>query len=245
MCGRYTSTSSAADLASLFHVEEVKTEPLPPRYNVPPTAPVYAVALSKKQKRQLGTFRWGLVPSWAKERSAASKLINARAETVASKPSFRAALARRRCLIPADSFFEWQRRAGSASPDGEVRPGGKLPFVVRRRDGAPLAFAGLWEVWRDPDDPDAEPLRTCAIVTTSANSLMAPIHNRMPVILEASSWADWLAPDADRADLAALMLPAAVDLLETYAVSSLVNKVANDGPELLVPLPPPAARVFS
>lgn len=243
MCGRYTSTSSPADLAEIFEVDEIKTEPVEPRYNVAPTVKVYAVAVSKDAgekcpRRQLGAFRWGLVPSWAKDRTVASKLINARCETVATKPAFRAALARRRCLIPADSFFEWQRRA---APDG--RPGGKLPFVIRRSDGAPLAFAGLWEVWRDPEDPDAEPLRTCAIVTTTANSVMRPIHDRMPVILERSSWDAWLAPGTGPEQLAALMAPAGEQVLETYPVSSLVNKVSNDGPELLVALPAPPEGV--
>jgi putative SOS response-associated peptidase YedK len=241
MCGRFTSTSTAADLASVFEVDEVRTEELPPRYNVAPTLPVYAVALArptgdpeKGPRRTLGTFRWGLLPSWSKDSSGGARMINARAEGISSKPAFRSAIARRRCLIPADAFYEWQRRT---APDG--RPAGKLPYAVRRADGRPLALAGIWEVWHDPRDPDAEPIRTCAIVTTGANGLMAPIHDRMPVVLEAGTWAQWLDPATDMPVVEKLMAPAAGGVLEAYPVSSLVNKVTNDGPQLLERLPDP------
>lgn len=244
MCGRYTSTSTVEELASVFGVEEVRAEAMPPRYNVAPTLPVYAVALRRPREdnpdkaphRVLGTFRWGLVPSWAKDPSVGNRMINARAEGIAAKPSYRSAVARRRCLVPADAFYEWQRRHGR---DG--RPAGKLPYAVRRRDGAPMAFAGIWEVWRDPDDPGAEPLRTCAIVTTAANKLMAPIHDRMPVILEAESWDAWLDPGTDMAVVEGLLVPTRDGILEAYPVSTLVNKVSNDGPQLLDPLPAPPA----
>jgi putative SOS response-associated peptidase YedK len=160
-------------------------------------------------------------------------MINARAETVMSKPAFRSAVARRRCLIPADAFYEWQRR----TVDG--RPAGKLPFAVRRRDGMPMAFAGIWEVWRDRADPEGAALRTCAVVTTSANSTMAPIHDRMPVILEPESWSVWLDPGTGMSVVEGLMVPAAEGVLEAFAVSSRVNNVRHDGPDLLEPLPPP------
>jgi putative SOS response-associated peptidase YedK len=242
MCGRYTSTSTVAELESVFEVDEVRAEPLPLRYNVAPTSPVYAVALSRPREddqvkgphRALGTFRWGLVPSWAKDPSVGNRMINARAEGITGKPAYRAAIARRRCLVPADAFYEWQKRTG---PDG--RPAGKLPFAIRRVDGQPMALAGIWEVWRDQADPEAEPLRTCAIVTTEANELMAPIHDRMPVILERENWAAWLDPETDAAVVERLMAPARPGVLEAYPVSTQVNKVTNDGPQLLEPLPDP------
>jgi putative SOS response-associated peptidase YedK len=244
MCGRYTSMSTVADLASIFDVDEVRAEPRPARYNVAPTDAVFAVALrsskgetedrGKGPRRALGTFRWGLVPSWAKDRSGASRMINARSDGIATKPAFRAAVARRRCIIPADAFYEWQRREGR---DG--KPAGKLPYAIRRRDGHPMAFAGLWEVWRDKDDPDGEVLRTCAIVTTSANELMAPIHDRMPVVLAAADWSAWLEPSTDAEAVAGLMVPAPSAWFEAFAVSTSVNKVSNDGPHLMDPLPPP------
>jgi putative SOS response-associated peptidase YedK len=241
MCGRYTSSSTVADLASVFEVEEVRAEELPPRYNVAPSTPVYAVALSGKDQdkgphRTLGTFRWGLVPSWAKDPSVGNRMINARAEGIAKKPSYRNALARRRCLIPADAFYEWQKRI-----KGDGKPAGKLPYAVRRRDGRPMALAGIWEVWRGKDEPDAEPLRTCAIVTTEANELMAPIHDRMPVVLEPEDWDKWLDPATDLSVVEGLLKPAADGVLEAFPVSSRVNNVKNDGPELLDPLPDPPA----
>jgi putative SOS response-associated peptidase YedK len=245
MCGRYTSTSSIEELAKVFEVEEVRAEPLPPRYNVAPTLQVYAVAVRHRwaaphedqddaAHRALGTFRWGLVPSWAKDVSVGNRMINARAESLASKPAYRAALARRRCLIPADAFYEWQRRTKA---DG--RPAGKLPYAVRRRDGEPMALAGLWEVWRTPDDPDAQPLQSCVIVTTAANDLMAPIHDRMPVVLAPEDWDTWLDPETDPARAQRLLVPAPSEWFEAYPVSTRVNNVANDAPDLLDPLPPP------
>jgi putative SOS response-associated peptidase YedK len=244
MCGRYTSTSTLSDLAEVFEVDEVRTEALPPRYNVAPTLDVYAVALrgwqeegGKGPRRALGTFRWGLVPSWAQDPSVGSRMINARAESLASRPAFRTALARRRCLIPADAFYEWQRR-----PDG-----GKLAYAIRRRDGQPMAFAGLWEVWRDPAaEGGTGPalLRTCAIVTTRANELMAPIHDRIPVVLDRPDWGVWLDPGTGPQGAQQLLQTPPSEWFEVYPVGSLVNSVRNDGPELLEPLsfPPPPVR---
>jgi putative SOS response-associated peptidase YedK len=238
MCGRYTSTSTLADLAEVFAVEEVRTGPLPARYNVAPTLDVYAVAVRGRQDREkgprwaLGTFRWGLVPSWAKDPSVGSRMINARAESVASRPAFRSALDRRRCLIPADAFYEWQRRPA----------GGKLPYAIRRRDGQPMAFAGLWEVWRDPSDAGADLLRTCAIVTTAANEVLAPIHDRIPVVLDRADWAAWLDPAVGSRDARTLLRTPPAEWFEVYPVGSLVNNVRHDGPELLDPLPAPPTR---
>jgi putative SOS response-associated peptidase YedK len=237
MCRRYTSSTSLSDLARVFEVDEVRTEPLPARYNVAPTLDVYAVAMrgrtdrEKGPRRALGTFRWGLVPSWAKDPSAGSRMINARAEGIETKPAYRSAIRTRRCLIPADAFYEWQRR-----------PVGKLAYAIRRRDRQPMAFAGLWEIWHDPSAPDADPLRSCAIVTTSANELMAPIHDRIPVVLNPRDWAAWLDPASSPSVVLRLLAPPPSEGFEAYPVGSLVNNVRNDGPELLDPLPPPPVR---
>lgn len=242
MCGRFTSTSSVADLAREFEVDEVRVGPQQARYNVAPSEPVLAVATRRprgdeeRPLRQLGTFRWGLVPPWATDPAAGARMINARAESVDRRPAFRQALARRRCIIPADAFYEWQPRPG---PGGLRGP--KLPWAVVRRDGRCMAFAGLWEVWRDPASGNAAPLRTCAIITTEANAVVAPIHNRMPVVLPEEAWSIWLDPAIeDPALLTGLLVPAPADWFEAYPVSSQVNSVSNDGPELLVPAPPPA-----
>jgi putative SOS response-associated peptidase YedK len=229
VCGRYVSTSPPALLAEQLGAEEVRVpEPLPPRWNVAPTDPVYAVA-EHKGRRQLGAFRWGLVPFWARDTSVGSRLINARAESVVTKPAFRRAFERRRCLLPADGFYEWQRLPG----------GRRQPWFVHRADGAPMAFAGLWEVWRDPADPDAEPLRSCTIVTTEANELLAPVHDRMPVVLSPGDWDRWLDPDRhDVEELRALLVPADPRQFELYQVSTRVNKVTEDGPDLVAPVEP-------
>jgi putative SOS response-associated peptidase YedK len=237
MCGRYASSSSLTDLATVFEVDEVRAEPLPVRYNVAPTLDVYAVAVRGRQDREegprraLGTFRWGLVPSWARDPSVGNRMINARAEGIATRPAFRAALGRRRCLIPADAFYEWQRR-----------PEGRLAYAIRRRDGQPMAFAGLWEVWRDPDRPAAEPLRTCAIVTTAADEPMTAIHPRFPAVLPPDAWDTWLDPAVGAGVARRLLGPPPSDWFEAFPVGSLVNNVRNDGPELLTPLPAPPVR---
>jgi putative SOS response-associated peptidase YedK len=226
MCGRFVSTTPAAVLAERFHVAEVRTDELGERYNVAPTDPVYAVAESKDGIRRLGTFKWGLVPFWAKDPKVGSRMINARVETLTSK--FKRTLERRRCLIPADGFYEWQEREGK-------RP--KQPFFIHRGDAEPMAFAGLWEVWHDPDDPDGEPLRTCSIITTDANQVVARTHDRMPVMLPEAAWSEWLdvaQHDVDR--LQALLVPEPAARLEVYPVSTDVNSVRNDGPHLLEPL---------
>ncbi len=242
MCGRYTSTSAPADLARVFDVDDVKVEELPLRYNVAPTQDVYAIATRRpkgegeKPRRQLGAFRWGLIPFWAKEASVGGKMINARAEGIETKSAYKRALERRRCIIPADAFYEWQARP--TAPDGKKRA--KLPYVIRHRDGSPLAFAGVWELWRPPDQPDAEPIRSCAIITTAANDLVAPIHDRMPVVLPPGAWDQWLDPaNHDLAAITGLLLPAPSADFEAYPVSSRVNGVANEGPELIEALPPP------
>jgi putative SOS response-associated peptidase YedK len=237
MCGRYTSTTAASVLADVFGVDEIKTEELPPRFNVAPSQPVYAVAERRPGQeagtasRQLGTFQWGLVPGWAKDPSGGARMINARAETVATRPAYRDALVRRRCIIPADAFYEWQKLTTAS---GRAM---KVPHAIRRADRGPLAFAGLWEVWRSPE-AGAPPLRSCAIITTRANDVLAPIHDRMPVVLPAAAWAAWLDPsNHDVAALLGLLVPLPSDELELWPVTPLVNRVANEGPELLEPAP--------
>jgi putative SOS response-associated peptidase YedK len=224
MCGRYTSTTPPSLLAERFAVDEVRLdEDLAPRWNVAPTLAVLAVAESPSSgQRRLGTFRWGLVPSWAKDPSAGSKMINARAETVAEKPAYRKALVKRRCIIPADAFYEWHD---------------KRPHAIARRDGEPLAFAGLWEVWRNPNDPDRSPLRSCVIITTQANDALAPLHDRMPVVLPPEAWDAWLDPkNGDVEQLQAMLVPAPSEDFVSWPVRPLVNKPVNEGPELIEPL---------
>jgi putative SOS response-associated peptidase YedK len=222
MCGRFVSTAPPSVLADHLRVDEIRTEALDPSWNVAPTDQVYAVSESSRDdrgRRLLGTYKWGLVPSWAKD-------VKVGAETLDSK--FKAAFARRRCLIPADGFYEWEKR-----DDGT-----KQPWFIHRADEAPMVFAGLWEVWRDPAGPaDAELLRTCTIVTTGANDLIARLHDRMPVVISPQDWDRWLDrsitdPDAVR-DLLAPADPRQFDLFE---VSPRVNSVRNNDGELLTPL---------
>jgi putative SOS response-associated peptidase YedK len=191
----------------------------------------------KDAARELRVVRWGLVPSWAKDRSIGSRLINARAETVDSKPAFRRAFARRRCLLPADGYYEWQRQDGAG--------GAKQPYFICRGDGGPLAFAGLYELWRDPARPQDDELSwlwTATIITTSAPDDLGRIHDRMPMVIQPDSWADWLDPATDDpGDLMALLVPAASDGLISYPVSTAVNSVRNNGPRLIERVQPEAA----
>jgi len=223
MCGRYVAATPPAQLADLFGVTDVRAGDLGARWNVAPTLDVYAVATGSDGERRLGTFRWGLVPWFAKDAGGGARMINARAETVAEKPAFRRPLERRRCILPADGFYEWLRT-------GKER----LPHLFTAADGSVLGLAGLWEVWRPKDDPDAEPLRTCTIVTSPANAMMRPIHDRMPVVLPPEAWDRWLDPARRRAaDVLDLLVPAPDDLLVRRPVSSKVNNVKNEGAELL------------
>ena len=190
--------------------------------------------------RELRVVRWGLVPFWAKDVKIGSRLINARAETVSTKPAFRRAFARRRCLLPADGFYEWQ-----APGDGPVRDGPrgrKQPYFIHRGDGGVLAFAGLYELWRDPDAPDSDPaawLWTAAIITTEAPDDLGRIHDRTPMVIEPGRWADWLDPgQTDEATLRGLLAPAVSGALSSYPVSTEVNAVSHNGPGLIEPLDP-------
>jgi putative SOS response-associated peptidase YedK len=220
VCGRYTSTTSAGDLAAAFDADLVAAE-RPPRYNVAPTDEVYAVA-EAEGRRRLGLVRWGLVPPWADSPRVGARMINARAETLVEKDVFRTPLARRRCLVPADGFYEWTKAPG----------GGKQAWHLRPRDGGVLAFAGLWGSWRPRGG--GERLVSATIVTTEANATVAPVHDRMPVCLPPPAWDEWLDPrNDDLPALTSLLVPAPEDLLEVRPIVNLVGNVANDGPELL------------
>jgi putative SOS response-associated peptidase YedK len=259
MCGRYASARKRIELLEEFRIERDRvSEPLAPDYNVAPTKRVYAVVTRDAPAaerdgrgaeaaqapdagpagvaRELRVVRWGLVPFWAKDPKIGSRMINARAETVDSKPAYRHAFKRRRCLLPADGYFEWQRPDGS-SEDKPAGAGAKQPYFITRGDGGPLAFAGLYELWRDaelPEDHERAWLWTATIITTSAPDELGKIHDRMPMVIEPDRWSDWLDPaNNDAADLRALLAPAAVSGLISYPVSTAVNAVRNNGPQLI------------
>ncbi len=250
MCGRYAAAKDPAALAEEFEVAAAPEELLEPDYNVAPTKRVYVVLDRKRDEhleRALVVARWGLVPSWAKDPSIGSRMINARAETVAEKPAFRRAFAKRRCLVPADGYYEWYAPTSPDapdSPDSAERKKGKTgrplkqPFFIHPADGSSLAMAGLYEWWRDPsradDDPSAWRL-TCTILTTDAADEVGRIHDRMPMTIARSDWAAWLDPGTG-AGASELLRPALGPSLEAYPVSVAVNSVRNNSPELIVPL---------
>jgi putative SOS response-associated peptidase YedK len=216
MCGRVTIQTPALAIAREFALTGVRTALERPRYNLAPTQLMPVVI--NDGERMLDAYRWGLIPSWAKEASIGNKLINARGETVAEKPSFRSALKRRRCLVLVDGWFEWKQ---STKP--------KTPYLFRRKDGHPMAFAGLWEEWTAPDT--GEVLRTCTVITTGPNALMAPIHDRMPVILPPEARDIWLRPEPQEASvLQPLLVPNESEPLEAWEVSRVVNSPTNDVP---------------
>ncbi len=220
MCGRYASSRKPDDLVGYFEVDEPPDEVLPPKFNVAPTDPVYGV-VAREGTRRLKVFRWGLVPSWAKDAKGAARLINARQETVADKPAFRAAYRRRRALLPADGYYEWK-------PEGT----GKQPWYLTSRDNSPLAMAGLYEVWRGPDDAL---LWTCTVITTTAPDEVGEIHDRAPLLVPREQWSPWLDPAVE--DPAGLLVPGVPGVLDAWPVSAAVGNVRNDGPELVLPLP--------
>jgi len=218
MCGRYTLTAPADALAAEFGVD-VPAD-YEPRYNIAPQQPVAVVGPDADGRPRLAFLRWGLVPWWSSPADVKSGPINARAETVSSRPTFRDAFRERRCLIVADGFYEWKR-------EGRIR----VPFRFHLRGGGLLAFAGLWERW----DKGDEPLYTCAIVTTAASAAVAPIHDRMPAILPRGARERWIDPGADAAGLGALLAPLEDPGLAAYRVSRLVNSAANDSPDCIEP----------
>lgn len=223
MCGRFVQERSLTELAELFDADQMADDP-GPRYNVAPTDSAAVVVQRRDGPRGVTLFGWGLIPHWATSPAAAARHINARSETAAASPAFRDALRRRRCIVPADGFFEWTHDGGS-----------RQPHFIHRRDGRPLAFAGIWSTWRP--HPDAERKRTFAILTTRANDAIAPLHHRMPVALREEDWARWLDPMADAdGELLAMLEPPAAGPYETFPVGRLVNSVRNDGPTLIEPL---------
>ncbi len=240
MCGRFVSTQTPEQIASFFGAS-FEGDPLAPSYNVAPTNDVYAVVHDVDHGQTVHAFHWGLVPVWAKDTKIGSSMINARAETLAEKPTFKGLLRKRRCIIPMDGFYEWRAAAASAPLGPRAKPV-KQPMFIHRADGDPLAIAGLWTAWHDKSGPEDGPwLHSCTIITTAANTTMSPVHDRMPVILSRSDWAQWLTPDeSDVGALTALLLPAGSDILTMHPVSTQVNNVRNKGAELVVPIEPGA-----
>lgn len=215
MCGRYGSEISPEQLSLLLEVPEEQTRGVSPRYNIAPTQSAPVARLHGSGAREIAWLRWGLVPSWAPDASRAARLINARAETVAQKPSYREAYRARRCLVPADGFYEW-RRAGSA----------RIPTHFQRTGGLPFAFAGLWERWAG--SAGAGPLETFTVLTTEANKLVGEVHDRMPVILVGEALDRWMDPGAAQGALEELLRPFPAEEMERWEVSIRVNAVAND-----------------
>jgi putative SOS response-associated peptidase YedK len=223
MCGRFTLTDPDQDLAVQFNLPDIPD--MQPRYNIAPTQPVATVRVSPESKnREMALLHWGLIPSWAKDPKLGNRMINARSETAAEKPAFRAAFKRRRCLIVADGFYEWQKQDG-----------GKQPFYVRRQDGQPFAIAGLWEFWKGEDERVIE---SCTLLTTTPNELIRPLHNRMPVILHPNDYELWLDLEMQDPDaLLPLLVSYPSEKMDAYPVSRFVNSPKNDGPSCIEPLP--------
>lgn len=222
MCGRFTLAVPPLALVEAFPGFSVPEE-IEPRYNIAPTQPV--VVVTNKGDNQLEFAHWGLIPSWSKDAKIGNRMINARAETLSTKPSFRVAYRKRRCLIIADGFYEWRK-----DPGGK----GKTPFYIRLKSGEPFAFAGLWETWKSPE---GETIESCVIITTTPNELLAKVHDRMPVILPPEKYSDWLAEGDQSAEKLALLLkPYPADLMTAYPVSTFVNSPANDSPICIEPV---------
>jgi len=248
MCGRYASSRRPEDLIEEFEVVDNRVPTaLQADFNVAPTKEVYAVVERPPSReegeqgapaeRQLRALTWGLIPSWAKDPKIGNRMINARMETVAEKPAYRRAFSSRRCLLPADGYYEWyptQQLGKSGKPL-------KQPFFIRPKDHGVLAMAGLYEIWRDPDKAEDDPDRfrwTCTVITTDAEDDVGHIHDRMPLMVEKDRWSSWLDPTTkDKDALLGLLVPASPGALEAYPVSTAVSNVRNNGPELMDPLP--------
>lgn len=237
MCGRFVSATPPDQLARYFGAESMVEAPEGPEsfgnYNVAPTQGVHTIYETQGHRR-LDTFHWGLVPFWAKDPKIGSKMINARAETLAVKNSFKRPFAKRRCIIPADGFYEWKKIEGHKR---------KQPIYMTTIDGSPFAFAGLWEVWNDENnlDDDGEPLElfSCTIITGPPNEKVSAVHDRMPVMLPPDSWDSWLDRDNHDVDaLQELLVPAPSELIKLRTVSTAVNSVRNNGPSLIDDAPP-------
>lgn len=223
MCGRYATTRSAGDLSALFESYDDTDGRLAPDHNVAPTDPVPLVRVTAEGHRALSVGRWGLVPAWSRSPAGAARMINARSETVATSRAYAGAFARRRCLVPADGWYEWVRSAG----------GGKQAYYMTPLDGSVLAFAGIWSVWEGP----AGPLLTCSVLTTAALGELAEVHDRMPLLLPRERWAGWLAPGGEPDALLSPPPPDWLGGLEIRPVGPAVGDVRNDGPELTARVP--------
>ncbi len=222
MCGRFSQQRPASELSEIFAAEPL-VDDLGPRYNVAPTDEALVV-VQREDRRGLTAYRWGLIPHWAKDAKAGSRMFNARAETLTTSPAFRDAFRRKRCLVPVDGFYEWKR-------EGTLRQ----PYRIARADGRPLALAGLWAGWKDPATEQVR--RTFTIITTTPTASMASVHDRMPVVIGEASWDQWLDPEpTDPGELLGLLAPDERLDLDIRAVSRLVNDVRNDGPELIEPI---------
>jgi putative SOS response-associated peptidase YedK len=220
MCGRYTLRTPPAQLAEFFGL--FREPDVVPRYNIAPTQQVLAIRFDEHATpREPVLLRWGLIPSWADDAKIGNRMINARSDTVATKPAFRAAFTRRRCLIAADGYYEWRQQ-----------PDGKQPYLIGRQDNRPFAFAGLWEVWTRGE----QPLESCTIITTDANEAVGTIHDRMPVILPPEDYDRWLDPSSEPKELTELLVPYQRDDLAARAVSRTVNSPRHDTPECIEPL---------
>lgn len=218
MCGRYTLRTPLKDVLTLFDLDPASLAVVPARYNIAPTQQVPAVRLDLQGRRELAWLQWGLVPSWADDPAIGNQLINARSETIASKPAFRDAFRRRRCLIPADGFYEWKKQ-------GRARQ----PFYIHLADQQPFAFAGLWESWRHGELA----IESCTIITTDANSLLQELHTRMPVIVEPADYGKWLEEGEDRDALKRLLTPYPADKMQLHPVSTVVNSPRHEGPQCI------------
>jgi len=229
MCGRFAFWASRKRLKEEFELpypEEALPE-LPARYNIAPGAEIAAVRQLPERPRELALLRWGLIPSWASEEKSGYRMINARAESVAQKPAFKNAFRYRRCLIPANGFYEWQKTGGR-----------KQPWFITLKDKDLFAFAGLWERWKNPDTGDV--IESCTIITTDSNDLVRKLHDRMPVIFEPSAYGPWLSKETRPEALAALLRPLPSEKMKAWPVSPLVNNPANNLPECIKPVPPKA-----
>ena len=225
MCGRFALNSEIKVLARHFGVAEaaVRVEEGPPRYNIAPSTPIVAVRLDPAGQRELVKLKWGLLPHWSVEPKTGYSTSNARAETVDTKPAFRSAFKRRRCLVPADGWYEWE-----VIPDQKY----KQPWYYRSQNGAPLAMAGVWEHWQQGDLL----IESCSLIVCEANAVARGVHDRMPVILGEQDWTDWLDPDVPAEAAKTMLLPCPEDWIRTYPVSRAVSLVKNDGPELIAPI---------
>jgi len=222
MCGLYALFGPHARHGQDFAVDAWPD--LPDRYRIPPSTWAPVIRQAPDSRRVADLLRWGLLPHWAKDETMARKLINARGESVADKPSFRAAYRRRRCIVPASGFFEWQAVPGSTR---------KQPWFVRIQGGGPMAMAGLWESWTSPQ---GEVVRTFCVITTGANEVMAPIHQRMPVLLAAADWAAWLDPETELPRVDRMLQPSPAGMIETWPVNPRVSRPQEDGPDLVEPV---------